>query len=353
MKSETLRSDGASELGHSGEQGRTCARLIMVGLALFFVILGAIDLDLGPAEARLGLAAGEKPGPLGQVFGYWAPDLWPAQVIPSFVLGRLEAFGRPSSAAVRWPAAHGGYPRRMDDRAEHGQGPWAACRRAIWDLLVRQPGTDRSIVGDRPRPDRGTGHPGVDRPAHHAGFGPGRRTVGGPGVSGWRLACIVGDRPGNHRHRQATAGFVRRWLLPPLVRRFLVVLDNLGFLRRGLGRVAHASFDQKPAWTLGATGDGLGLPWSPFAFLVLSRSIRQGWNHDGTAVAIGWLQVAWRVAHRGTLVPGLGQAARMVALAGLLVGPRRVSGIGLDSNPSRNPAAPFFVAFAGACSGSG
>ena len=105
--SRRLRPDGASDW--TTPQVKVAgARLIMVGLALFFVILGAINLDLGPAEARLGLAAGEKLGPLGQVFGYWAPELWPAQVIPSLVLGRLEAFGRPSSAAVRWPAALAG-----------------------------------------------------------------------------------------------------------------------------------------------------------------------------------------------------------------------------------------------------
>src|SRR5262249_5384577 len=83
-------------------------RVAWVSLALIFVIVGAIDLDLGPAEARLGLAAGERPEPLGQVFGYWAPDLWPAPVWPSIVLAQLDPLGRPSSPAVRWPAAFGG-----------------------------------------------------------------------------------------------------------------------------------------------------------------------------------------------------------------------------------------------------
>ena len=79
--------------------------LALAGLAAFFVLLGAIDLDLGPSDARLGLAAGERFGPLGQVVGYWAADLWPAEVLPSFLLAQLEPGGRPSSAAVRWPAA--------------------------------------------------------------------------------------------------------------------------------------------------------------------------------------------------------------------------------------------------------
>src|SRR5262249_47437401 len=81
---------------------------IVIGLALVFVIAGATDLDLGPLEARLGLSAGEGLGPMGQVVGYWAPDLWPAQVFPSFLLAQLEPLGRPTSAAIRWPAAIAG-----------------------------------------------------------------------------------------------------------------------------------------------------------------------------------------------------------------------------------------------------
>ena len=64
---------------------------------------GASSLDLGPQEARLGLASGEQFGPMGQALGYWAPDLWPAQVIPSIVLTRLTASGRPSTALFAGP----------------------------------------------------------------------------------------------------------------------------------------------------------------------------------------------------------------------------------------------------------
>ena len=51
------------------------------------------------------MAAGERPGPVGQVFGNWAPDLWPAQVWSGHLLASLESGGRPRSAAVRWPSA--------------------------------------------------------------------------------------------------------------------------------------------------------------------------------------------------------------------------------------------------------
>src|SRR5271169_2839914 len=43
----------------------------LVGLALAFVVIGAVNFDLGPSEARVGLAAGERIAPLGQLFGYW------------------------------------------------------------------------------------------------------------------------------------------------------------------------------------------------------------------------------------------------------------------------------------------
>ena len=79
--------------------------LVLVGLAVLFVAVGAVGQDAGRQEARLGLAARESVGPMGQVLGYWAPDLWPAQVLPSLGLVRLSAGGRASTATVHWPAA--------------------------------------------------------------------------------------------------------------------------------------------------------------------------------------------------------------------------------------------------------
>ncbi len=107
FKSRTFRVD--RETGTlSWSPPRHWDQIALLALAILFVLVGAIDLDLGPAEARLGLAAGERPGPLGQVVGYWAADLWPAEVLPSYLLAQLEPGGRPSSAAVRWPAAFAG-----------------------------------------------------------------------------------------------------------------------------------------------------------------------------------------------------------------------------------------------------
>ena len=54
--------------------------------------------------------------------------------------------------------------------------------------------------------------------------------------------------------------------------------------------------------------------------LAASRSIRDGWPVEGRAWVVGWLQAAIAGLIAGSLVPGLGPAARCLALAGLLVG---------------------------------
>ncbi len=52
---------------------RTWAVPLLALMAVGFVLLGAGNLDLGPADARVGLAAGEPLGPLGQVCGQLGP----------------------------------------------------------------------------------------------------------------------------------------------------------------------------------------------------------------------------------------------------------------------------------------
>ena len=161
-----------------GLSDRACVGLLFLALALGFVILGAEGLDVGPAEARLGLAAGGSAGPMGQVFGYWAPDLWPGEVLPSLALAQLAPGGRPTSAAVRWPSALAailggwilvrGLHRTLGFRA----GIWAGvCWFASLAVI------DRS-AGAGPRPDPRGGDPGGRRPAAGARGGLGRRDSG-------------------------------------------------------------------------------------------------------------------------------------------------------------------------------
>ena len=123
-------------------------RLAWVSLALVFVILGAIDLDLGPAEARLGRRPAKKLGPLGQVFGYWAPTCGRPKSSQSCSVGSNRWVGR-ARRPSRWPAALAGNHRRLDAGSPDVAGARDPCRGSVRDLLVRQPGADRSIGGDR------------------------------------------------------------------------------------------------------------------------------------------------------------------------------------------------------------
>src|SRR4029079_6453239 len=60
---------------------------------------------------------------------------------------------------------------------------------------------------------------------------------------------------------------------------------------------------EKPSWYLGVGLLGLGLPWSPFGFLAISPSVRQGWKPDGRQWLKGWFQVALAALVAGTVVP--------------------------------------------------
>ena len=189
---------------------RTCFGLALAALALGFVVLGADGLDLGPAEARLGLAAGESVGPMGQVFGYWAPDLWPGEVLPSLVLARLTPASRATSAVVRWPAALaailGGWilARGMHRSFGYRAAIWAAV--CWFGCLARH----RSLGRRGPRHDPRRGDAGGDRPL----AGPGRDWVAGLWASlaflagGWPPLLLIGA--GHHRHRPAGLELLRR-----------------------------------------------------------------------------------------------------------------------------------------------
>ncbi len=161
---------------------RTCIRLALAALALGFVVLGADGLDVGPADARLGLAAGGSIGPMGQVLGYWAPDLWPGEVLPSIALARLSPGSRANSAVVRWPVGDGGDPRRVGPGAGHASVLRLPGRHLGRGRLVRLPGRHRSLGRRGPRHDPRGGDPGGHRPLAGPGRGLGRRDSGPP----WR-----------------------------------------------------------------------------------------------------------------------------------------------------------------------
>ena len=128
------------------------------------------------------------------------------------------------------------------------------------------------------------------------------------------LAILVIGRRGSR--------FSLRLLLPPIGTAIAWSVATIGVTSVEFWAAALTRpMTQRPDWTL-ALGVLflLGMPWSPFAFLALSRSIRDTWPMEGRAWVTGWLQAALASLIAGSLVPGLGPAARMIALAGLLVG---------------------------------
>ena len=104
---------------------------------------------------------------------------------------------------------------------------------------------------------------------------------------------------------------------------------------------------KRPDWSLALGTLTIGLPWSPFVLLALSRSVRESWKPDGRPWVFGWLQVGIACLIAGTIVPGLSQASRVVALAGLSV----VVAACLESVWTRKLTGPtfqtFFIAFSG------
>ena len=85
--------------------GRRLAAMVAVLVVAAFTLPNAGSHDLGPVEARLGMAAGDRVGPFGLVFGAWEPALLPGRVLPC----QLWAWGygevAATAAAVRWPLA--------------------------------------------------------------------------------------------------------------------------------------------------------------------------------------------------------------------------------------------------------
>ncbi|HEX8200435.1 MAG TPA: hypothetical protein VF590_08105 [Isosphaeraceae bacterium] len=304
-----------SEPGGPGLGSRT----LLAALAVGFVLLGGGSLDLGPGEARLGLAAGDAVGPLGRVFGGWDPGLLPGRVLPS----QLWAWGEgtfPTSASVRWPEAIAAVLIGLivARRVGRGLGPRAGVLTGL-ALFGSVALIDRSAAG------------GVD---WLAGLGVvaaldrilGTRSDAVAGLwaafallaGGWPalvaivLPVVVLGRPG----RTLSAPL----LVPPLI---ALIGWSAWALSAGRAEAWGAALalplTRKPCWWLPLAALGLGLPWSPLAALAAWRPVRAGWPAPGRALVLGWLQVSGASVLAGTLIPGLAAAARMPALVGLAV----------------------------------
>lgn len=322
-----------------GLSDRACLDLSTAILAIGFVLIGAAGLDVSPAEGRLALATGGSPAPMGQVYGYWAPDLWPAEVLPSLALSRQMPSWRPTSEAIRWPSAIaavlGGWllARGMHRALGFRAGIWtAACWLGSLAMIHRSAG---------------------------AGF---EAMVGSPTSAGLNLILGVATVASIERLLSrgadwsaglwASVAFLAGgW--PPLLLIALVILvigrRGSSFSARLILPVVAVAIGWSIAAIRAATAQGwasaltlpltrgldpslpiavvlLAFPWSPFAAMILARSARVSWPGAGRAWVKAWAQATVVALVAGTLVPGLGAPARVVALAGLAV----ASAAGLD-----------------------
>jgi protein subunit release factor B len=317
--------------------------LVLISLGVGFVLFGAASLELGGFDARLGLASTEKLGPYGQVFGGWAPEIWPAQVTPGILWAWSE--GRlPTLGVVRWPAAIAGLliglllaRPILSAFGTRGGLLWGVCWFGSLALIDRSSGAGHLVeflaarlFRDMAWIDRSSAS-GLDLITGLAIIGALDRllTRGAGWVAGlWAsLALLAGGWPALALIALATVVIGRRgpsnrlgMALPPLVSFAAWSAWALSVApTEAWGAALTLPLTAKPAWLLIPGVIVIGLPWSVFATLALFRPVRQEWSESGRSLVFGWLQVAGSSLLVGTLVPGFASAARVPALAGLLM----------------------------------
>ena len=292
-------------------------RPAVVVLAAFFVALGGANLDLNPAEARLGLAINDALGPFGRVVGYWNPSVWPLPVAIGQFAGWFEDDG-PTQNSVRWPAAIAGclIGYLLTRRGRLGLNPRAGVMVALaWfgslALADRSNALNLDLIA-------GLGTvAALDRLLSKG--------------SGWVVGCWA-----------AWAFLAGGW--PPVAILVLctVVLGRVGSTWTWrtsvpvVGAIAGWSawalsqapaeawasaltlpITQQSAWGLALMVLLAGCPWTPFVGLLACKSVRASWVGSSRTLVMGWLQVAGACLVVGSIVPGMAAAATVPALAGL------------------------------------
>ncbi len=292
-------------------------RPAVLALAVGFVLFGASSLELGPGDARLGMASAEPVGPFGRVFGYWDPSLWPLSVAFGRVWAYFEEVG-PTQNVVRWPAAIAGVliGLVLARRARLTIGPRAGVLVALaWygclGLIDRSSSSGLDLVA-------GLGTvAALDRLlAKGSGWVVGAwaslafLAAGWPPLAVLALATVVLGRSGATWSWSTTlpvAATVAAWSAWALA----VAPAEAWATALALPITLPSS------WGLALTVIGLGLPWAPFALLATNQPLREGWPKEGRGMVLGWLKVVGACLIVGMMVPGLGSAALVPALAGL------------------------------------
>lgn len=284
-----------------------------------FGFVGGGNLDPSVEDARLGLAAREGLGPLGQVFGGWDPALWPLPVLA----GQLWAWGEggsPSTAAIRWPAAIAAALIGLVLSRRMGQllGRPAAIATAIClfgsiAFVHRSVGAGIDVI-------QGLCVVGaLDRIlSRRADWVAGLWSAAALLAGGWppllmiALPLVVLRRPGailNHR-----------LLLPPLAAfaAWSTWAISAASTEAWAGAIALPLTKPMASWLVPSVL-ALGLPAIPLGLIALLPSIRSTWTEQARFVLVGWLQVAGVALLAGTFVPGLATPARLLGIVSLLV----------------------------------
>ncbi len=289
-------------------------------MAIGFVLLGGANLDLGPVDARLGLAAAESMGPLGQVCGSWAPEIMPGRVVACRIASLFEPAGRTTPGSVLWPSALAAVAigwilaRRAMETMGRRVGFWVGlCWFGSLGVIDHSGGTGLELLSGLAI------IAAIDRLLTYgsdwrAGFWAALAFLcgGWPPVALILMAVIVIGR--------REANYSVRLIVPPLVAAIAWSIWAISAASTEAWAAAMVlPFTEHPDWWFPLEVLGLGLPFSPLAALVLGRKFRDTGNEAGRRMVVGWMQTAVACAIAGTIVPGLSQAARVPALAGLLL----------------------------------
>jgi hypothetical protein len=309
------------------------AWLIVAGV---FTLLGAGNLDLGRAEARLGMAVGEPLGPLGQVYGQWEPGLWPGRVAIAQAWGKAHG-GRPTAASVRWPEAIAavlaglivavGLARVAGDRA----GAIAGLA-FLGSIGLMHRGWDAGI-------DPVAGLLALSALYRIMRKGPdwaaGLWTAAAFLVGGWPAVLLV-------LLPTVVLGTRDRWLSPRLVLPVVAVAAAwTAWSWRVAGPQATAAaltlpFTQGLNLALSLKVLALSLPFGPLAVLVFRPGVRASMSETACDWARDWARIGIVAVLAGSLVPGLAPTAGFLALAAL--GTLAASVLEAGLSPSIDPS---------------
>jgi hypothetical protein len=313
---------------------------LLLGVA--YVLVGGSAAELSGKDARLGIAASEGFGPLGQVYGHWRPDVWPLPAAISRLVFLLGEPGKPESGAVLWPSAVAGLI-----------AGWLVARRFIATgrtaaaLLFGFAWFGSTALLDH------AGSRGFDFMSGLATIAAldrllSRRSDWVAGLlasaaflcGGWPpllvialAVLVVGRRDADFSFKliapaviTATAWFF--WTIETASAEAAAaavvwpLTQGLSWSppTSALGWIAAITMpvDQGAAWAVPFKILVAGLPLAPFALLLFGRSAREGLKSDG-GLALDWARVALAATICGVVVPGAASAAALPALLGLLL----------------------------------